>query len=52
MCRRTHASRLFALPIIKLPDINEIKIEVDFSEAEWVIYQAIEQNFFQNINGW
>ena len=51
MCRRTHASRLFTLPIIRLPDIVESKIEVEFSEAEWVIYQAIAQGFFENING-
>lgn len=51
MCRRTHASRLFTLPIIRLPDIEETKIDVEFSEAEWVIYQAIEKGFFESING-
>ncbi|KAL4784180.1 SNF2 family N-terminal domain-containing protein [Aspergillus varians] len=50
MMRRTHASRLFTLPIIQLPDIKESRVDVEFSEAEWVMYQAIEQMFFERIN--
>ncbi|KAL3452103.1 SNF2 family N-terminal domain-containing protein [Aspergillus insuetus] len=50
MMRRTHASRLFSLPIIQLPDINEQTVEVEFSEAEWLIYEAIEHYFIDSIN--
>ncbi|KAL4917009.1 SNF2 family N-terminal domain-containing protein [Aspergillus aurantiobrunneus] len=50
MCRRTHSSRLFALPIIQLPDIKETRVDVEFSEAEWMIYQAIEEMFSESIN--
>ncbi|KAL3492758.1 hypothetical protein BJX62DRAFT_235916 [Aspergillus germanicus] len=50
MMRRTHASRLFSLPIIRLPDINEQSVEVEFSEAEWLIYEAIEHYFIDSIN--
>ncbi|KAJ0413382.1 SNF2 family N-terminal domain-containing protein [Aspergillus carlsbadensis] len=50
MMRRTHASRLFSLPIIQLPDINERSFEVEFSEAEWLIYEAIEHYFIDSIN--
>jgi hypothetical protein len=52
MMRRTHASRLFSLPIIQLPDIRERSEEVEFSEAEWLIYEAIEHYFIHSINGW
>jgi hypothetical protein len=52
MMRRTHASRLFSFPIIQLPDINEQTVEVEFSEAEWLIYEAIEHYFIDSINGW
>ncbi|KAL4889395.1 SNF2 family N-terminal domain-containing protein [Aspergillus ambiguus] len=49
--RRTHASRLFTLPIIKLPDIKEQIIEVDFCDVERAIYTEIQELFFDNING-
>lgn len=51
MFRRTHASRLFALPVIKFPDIEERIVEVEFYEAEREIYDAIVDVFFNNING-
>ncbi|KAL4967891.1 SNF2 family N-terminal domain-containing protein [Aspergillus stella-maris] len=50
MLRRTHASRFMARPIISLPDIKEIKHEVEFSEAEWLIYNAIKFMFIESIN--
>ncbi|KAL2820462.1 SNF2 family N-terminal domain-containing protein [Aspergillus cavernicola] len=50
MFRRTHASRFMSLPIIDLPDISETRIDVDFSEAEWILYEAIEQIFLVEIN--
>ncbi|KAL2853539.1 P-loop containing nucleoside triphosphate hydrolase protein [Aspergillus pseudodeflectus] len=50
MMRRTHGSRLFSLPIIQLPDIKERSVEVEFSEAEWLIYEAIEHFFIDSIN--
>jgi hypothetical protein len=52
MMRRTHGSRLFSLPIIQLPDIKERSVEVEFSEAEWLNYEAIEHFFIDSINGW
>ncbi|KAL2861244.1 putative SNF2 family helicase [Aspergillus lucknowensis] len=51
MYRRTHASRMFSVPIIKLPDIRETRIDVQFSEAEWIFYEAIEKMFLDAING-
>ncbi|KAI9375763.1 SNF2 family N-terminal domain-containing protein [Aspergillus egyptiacus] len=50
MMRRTHASRFMSLPIITLPDIIESTINVEFSEAEWVLYEAIEKILFVEIN--
>jgi hypothetical protein len=52
MMRRTHGSRFLSLPIIQLPGINEQSVDVEFSEAEWLIYEAIEQHFIDSINGW
>ncbi|KAE8147933.1 SNF2 family N-terminal domain-containing protein [Aspergillus avenaceus] len=51
MYRRTHASRLFSLPVIKLPGIKEKTISSDFCEAERAIYNAIIDAFFEVING-
>ncbi|KAL3475135.1 SNF2 family N-terminal domain-containing protein [Aspergillus californicus] len=50
MFRRTHASRFMSLPIIKLPDISETRIDIQFSNAEEVLYTAIEQMFVDQIN--
>ncbi|KAL5338555.1 SNF2 family N-terminal domain-containing protein [Aspergillus crustosus] len=50
MIRRTYSSRLFSMPIIKLPDIRETNTDVRFSEAEWVIYEAIQEILIQEIN--
>ena len=51
MFRRTHSSRLFSLPIIKLPDIDERVVQTDFCKAERVMYDAIIDAFFEIING-
>ncbi|KAE8354396.1 SNF2 family N-terminal domain-containing protein [Aspergillus coremiiformis] len=51
MFRRTHASRLFSLPVIKLPDIDERIVQAEFCGAERVIYDAIVDAFFEMING-
>ncbi|KAL4802655.1 SNF2 family N-terminal domain-containing protein [Aspergillus unguis] len=50
MYRRTHCSRLFSLPIINLPDIEETRHNVQFSEVEWVIYLAMVKIFLDEIN--
>ncbi|KAL3457205.1 SNF2 family N-terminal domain-containing protein [Aspergillus heterothallicus] len=50
MMRRTHASRLFSLPIIQLPDINERIVNIKFSEAERLIYDEIKQYYINSIN--
>ncbi|PWY79259.1 hypothetical protein BO70DRAFT_338462 [Aspergillus heteromorphus CBS 117.55] len=48
--RRTHQSRLFSLPVIKLPDVKERIVRVDFCEVEQEIYNAIEEVYIENIN--
>ncbi|KAF7133795.1 hypothetical protein CNMCM5793_005207 [Aspergillus hiratsukae] len=49
--RRTHSSRLFSLPIIKLPDVNRSIVKVDFCDAERRIYNEVLELFIANING-
>ncbi|PYH38842.1 putative SNF2 family helicase [Aspergillus neoniger CBS 115656] len=49
--RRTHKSRLFALPVIKLPDVNERIVRVAFCAVERELYNAISEVFIENING-
>ena len=51
MFRRTHASRLFTLPVIKFPDIEERIVTTEFYPVEREIYDAIVDVFFKNING-
>ncbi|KAK1140042.1 hypothetical protein N8T08_010951 [Aspergillus melleus] len=51
MFRRTHASRLFTLPVVKFPDIEERIVTTEFYPAEREIYDAIVDVFFKNING-
>ncbi|GAQ09582.1 hypothetical protein ALT_6903 [Aspergillus lentulus] len=51
LLRRTHISRLFSLPIIKLPDIDRSVIKVDFCEVERRIYNEVLELFISNING-
>ncbi|RHZ74032.1 hypothetical protein CDV55_109135 [Aspergillus turcosus] len=51
LLRRTHSSRLFSLPIIKLPDIGESVIRIDFCEVERRIYNEVLELFVANING-
>lgn len=49
--RRTHASRLFSLPIIKLPDIGERTVEATLCDVEQVIYNRIFSIYIDNFNG-
>ncbi|PWY94320.1 SNF2 family helicase [Aspergillus sclerotioniger CBS 115572] len=49
--RRTHKSRLFSLPVIKLPDVGEITVRVKFCSIERELYNAISELFIENING-
>ncbi|PTU25320.1 hypothetical protein P175DRAFT_0514074 [Aspergillus ochraceoroseus IBT 24754] len=50
MHRRTHSSRLFSLPIISLPDVEQKVVRVRFCEAERILYNAIMEIYFDNIN--
>ncbi|RAH43967.1 putative SNF2 family helicase [Aspergillus brunneoviolaceus CBS 621.78] len=50
MLRRTHASRLFSFPLVKLPDVRDEVIKAEFCDAERELYNAIEDLFIQNIN--
>ncbi|PYI15018.1 hypothetical protein BO99DRAFT_393537 [Aspergillus violaceofuscus CBS 115571] len=50
MLRRTHASRLFSFPLVKLPDVHDEVIKAEFCDAERELYNAIEDVFIQNIN--
>ncbi|PKY03745.1 hypothetical protein P168DRAFT_270237 [Aspergillus campestris IBT 28561] len=51
MIKRTHQSRLFSLPVIKLPDLGEEVVKVNFCEAERTIYERIVDYFIKNMNG-
>nr|KMM65811.1 hypothetical protein CPAG_02154 [Coccidioides posadasii RMSCC 3488] len=41
MLRRTHEQTLFGLPVLKLPDIDESTITVQFSRVEKFLYREI-----------
>jgi hypothetical protein len=49
--RKTHDSRLFSLPIIKLPKITQTEAIVELCEAEKILYDRIVQIFIENVNG-
>lgn len=49
--RRTHASRLLAVPVLSLPDIGEETVEATFCEVEEVMYNRIFAVFIENIRG-
>lgn len=51
MIKRTHESKLFSLPVIKLPDLDEEVVVVNFCEAERTIYEGIVDWFINNMNG-
>ncbi|KAI9928382.1 hypothetical protein MW887_002421 [Aspergillus wentii] len=51
LTRRTHSSRLFSLPIIKLPDLSERTITVNFCDVERKIYTLIELGGIAEVNG-
>ncbi|PYH49650.1 putative SNF2 family helicase [Aspergillus saccharolyticus JOP 1030-1] len=50
MFRRTHASRILSFPIVKLPDVHDDEIRVQFCDAERELYDAIQDLFMDNIN--
>lgn len=49
--RKTHDSRLFSLPLIKLPKITQREVIVELCEAERILYDRIVQNYIVNVNG-
>lgn len=49
--RQTHSTKLFSLPVIKLPDIDELTVSVHFSDVEKLIYDRIFKIFTDNIAG-
>lgn len=49
--RKTHDSRLFSLPLIKLPKITQREVIVELCEAESILYDRIVQNYIVNVNG-
>lgn len=51
MIKRTHQSKLFSLPVIKLPDLDEEVVVVTFCEAERAIYEGIVDWFIKNMDG-
>ena len=48
--RKTHESRLFGLPVIRLPNIRESNIMVDLCEAEKFLYDRITDVFLVEVN--
>lgn len=48
--RRTHASRLFTLPIIVLPDLGERTEAIEPLATEKAIYKMIENLYIGNVN--
>lgn len=51
MFRRTHSARLFAMPILKLPDIGQRTVEIGLCEAEKQVYTFMIKTFIERING-
>ncbi|GAD98173.1 SNF2 family helicase [Paecilomyces variotii No. 5] len=51
MFRRTHSARLFAMPILKLPDIGQRTVQVELCDAENKVYNWIIKMFIERING-
>ncbi|KAJ9398447.1 hypothetical protein DTO282F9_4538 [Paecilomyces variotii] len=51
MFRRTHSARLFAMPILKLPDIGQRTVEIELCEAENKVYHWMIKMFIDRING-
>ncbi|KAL1863322.1 hypothetical protein Plec18167_008183 [Paecilomyces lecythidis] len=51
MFRRTHSARLFAMPILKLPDIGQRTVEVELCDAENKVYNWMIKMFIERING-
>ncbi|OJK01489.1 hypothetical protein ASPACDRAFT_26205 [Aspergillus aculeatus ATCC 16872] len=47
---KTHETRLFSFPLVKLPDVRDEVIKAEFCDAERELYNAIEDLFIQNIN--
>ncbi|KAL9111052.1 MAG: hypothetical protein Q9227_004485 [Pyrenula ochraceoflavens] len=50
MIRRTHADRLFNLPLLKLPRIQQTTISVQFNQVERSIYQIVRARFAAKIH--
>ncbi|KAJ5690017.1 hypothetical protein N7462_004409 [Penicillium macrosclerotiorum] len=48
--RKTHDSRLFSLPIIKLPNIIEKTVQVNLCAAERILYARILDIFVYEVN--
>lgn len=48
--RRTHQSRLFSAPLVKLPNITETPIRVDLCSAERFINGEIQNYFINKLN--
>lgn len=49
--RKTHESRIFAQPIVKLPNVVEKSVELEFCEAEKLLYDKIIEVYIKSING-
>lgn len=41
---------LFGLPLLKLPDIGQRTIEVEFNEVERAIYKIVRTKFINQLN--
>ena len=50
MIRRTHADRLFNLPLVKLPKISKKTVTLKFNKTERAIYNIVKTRFVERIN--
>ncbi|KAJ5091919.1 hypothetical protein NUU61_006789 [Penicillium alfredii] len=50
--RKTHDSRIFAQPIVKLPNVVEKSVELEFCQAEKLLYDKIIEVYIKSINGY
>ncbi|KAF2658724.1 hypothetical protein K491DRAFT_689796 [Lophiostoma macrostomum CBS 122681] len=52
MIRRTHADKMFGVPILKLPKASQVTHWCEFNPVERNIYDIVQRRFAKTINMW
>ncbi|KAG7005506.1 DNA replication licensing factor mcm6 [Physcia stellaris] len=50
MIRRTHATHLMGAPLLTLPENRQRTVDVEFSEVERTLYNAVRDRFIGDVN--